>query len=364
MEWKVFSSQVKQIEGRVVTGIASVFGVVDDGGDRLHRGAFTKTLQERGPRIRFLWGHDASKPPTAVIREIREVGPEELPSDLQAQGATGGLLVVREYLPTSRGEEVLTALKAGAITEMSFGFDPIKVSYSTQGDRTIREVHEVRLWEVSDVLWGMNSYTLAVKMVIPYKNEGQAPEDEPWERPRLSDFTDDEMFENLSLGEKRRIAAHFAWSANNPPETFGDLKLPHHRPSKTGIGPAVWSGVRAAMAALMGAHGGVDIPEGDRRLVYEHLARHYREFDREPPEFHAVECAVHVAQLTHYAQQLKEGRVLSKANLERIRAAVQVLQELLALAEPPENEEAQALTKRVDLSLQVKLRELESYLWR
>lgn len=363
MELKAFSSYVKAIDGRTVTGIASVFGVVDDGGDRLHRGAFTKTLQERGPRIRFLWGHDASKPPTAVIREIREVGPEDLPLDLQAQGATGGLLVTREYLPTSRGDEVLTALHAGAITEMSFGFDPIKVSYTSQGDQMVREIHEVRLWEVSDVLWGMNPYTVAVKMVIPYKNEGQAPESEPWERPNLQDFTN-ETFDSLPLSEKRRIAAHFAWSANNPPETFGDLKLPHHRPSKTGVGPAVWAGVRAAMAALMGARGGADIPENDRRPVYDHLARHYREFDKEPPEFHAVECAHYAVKLGQLAPELKVGRVLSKANIEKIRTAIQVLQDLLALAEPPDEDEEQALTKRVDLALQLKLRELESYLWR
>ena len=39
------------------------------------------------------------------------------------------------------------------------------------------------------------------------------------------------------------------------------------------------------MAALMGARGGVDIPTQDRRAVYNHLARHYRQFKREPPEF-------------------------------------------------------------------------------
>jgi glutamine synthetase type III len=41
------------------------------------------------------------------------------------------------------------------------------------------------------------------------------------------------------------------------------------------------------MATLLGARGGVDIPAEDRRNVYEHLARHYREFDEEPPEYHA-----------------------------------------------------------------------------
>jgi len=39
------------------------------------------------------------------------------------------------------------------------------------------------------------------------------------------------------------------------------------------------------MGALMGARGGVDIPDGDRRGVYSHLAKHYRDdFDEEPPD--------------------------------------------------------------------------------
>lgn len=60
-------------------------------------------------------------------------------------------------------------------------------------------------------------------------------------------------------------------------------KLPHHLPD----GTLVWKGVAAAMAALMGGRGGVDIPESDRREVFAHLSRHYREFGKEPPEYHA-----------------------------------------------------------------------------
>lgn len=40
------------------------------------------------------------------------------------------------------------------------------------------------------------------------------------------------------------------------------------------------------MQVLLGARGGVDIPEGDRKDVYLHLARHYEEFEKESPAFH------------------------------------------------------------------------------
>lgn len=67
----------------------------------------------------------------------------------------------------------------------------------------------------------------------------------------------------------------------------GDFKLPHHVAESKH--PVVWRGVVAAMASLMGARGGVDVPEADRRGIYDHLAKHYQEFDEEPPSFEAAE---------------------------------------------------------------------------
>ncbi|MBO8180269.1 MAG: TMF family protein [Archaeoglobus sp.] len=101
-----------------------------------------------------------------------------------------------------------------------------------------------------------------------------------WSKPSLGDFTDKSWGE-LGDEEKRSIAGHYAWAPENPPERFTDLKLPHHRPGDHAV---VWNGVRAAMAALLGARGGVDIPAGDKRAVYNHLAAHYKEFDKVPPQ--------------------------------------------------------------------------------
>jgi predicted nuclease with TOPRIM domain len=41
------------------------------------------------------------------------------------------------------------------------------------------------------------------------------------------------------------------------------------------------------MQALLGARGGVDIPEADREAVYKHLANHYKQFEEEPPALHS-----------------------------------------------------------------------------
>ncbi len=101
-----------------------------------------------------------------------------------------------------------------------------------------------------------------------------------WEKPALADFTET-PWADLPPKEQKSIAGHFAWAPTNPPERYTDLKLPHHRPNTHEV---VWNGVRAAMAALLGARGGVGIPAADKPKVYKHLAEHYQEFEKTPPE--------------------------------------------------------------------------------
>lgn len=341
-EYKSYQSKVEDVDGRIVTGISAVMGIEDSGGDVIELGAFKKTIKEGLPRIRHLWQHDFSQPPIAVILDIQEVPASKLPDSLQEMypDATGGLLVKRRYLDTPRADEVLQGILAGAITEMSFGYDVVRHHMDKRNGRVVRTLKELRLWDTSDVNWGMNPATVAlVKMAVPFEDYGIASEDNDWSAPTLSDFTDETDFSSLSALEKKRIREHFAWSASATPDSFGDLKLPHHEPSKTGVGPANWRGVAAAMAALNGARGGVDIPEDDREAVYRHLARHYEQFGKTPPE-------LKVARLIWQLQDFQgEGVIYKKA------------QELLELlrAEPRD-----ALTRDEDLRLRLAIARLRS----
>ena len=170
MERKAGETFTSDVEGRTVSGFASVFGVIDSYADIVQPGAFAKTLQEGRSRFRHLWQHDSFAPPIATIKDIREVGREELPTKVTEKypEATGGLLVVREYLSTPRADEVLAGLKADppAITELSFGFDAVKFDYTADAQlprESIRNLREVRLFDTSDVNWGVNSATANIK---------------------------------------------------------------------------------------------------------------------------------------------------------------------------------------------------------
>lgn len=164
MEFKTVS-EFKVVEDRVVTGYPSVFGNVDDGGDVIKLGAYRKTIGERSARFKWLWQHDYSQPPTAKILDVREVGREDLPTALLERypESEGALRVTREYLDTPRGNEILTGIKEGAISEMSIGYDSIQIEYPEDmfvaGREVWRILKEIRLWEGSDVNWGMNAAT-------------------------------------------------------------------------------------------------------------------------------------------------------------------------------------------------------------
>jgi len=106
--------------------------------------------------------------------------------------------------------------------------------------------------------------------VIPFREAPKAPEDMSWDF-NAADYTVDQL---------RRACA---WYDSGNPDVKGSYKLPHHLPD----GRVVWRGVVAAMQVLLGARGGVNIPDSDRKEVYAHLVKHYRQFGKEPPEFHA-----------------------------------------------------------------------------
>lgn len=362
MEYKAIAVAQKAEDDRTVAGFAAITGNVDSGGDIIHSGAFAKTLQEGTGRVKHLWMHDPFKPPVAKIVDLAEVGKSDLPDEVLEQfpTASGGLRVVRRYLETPRGEEILQGVKTGAISEMSIGYDAIKFDFENVGQdatrMTVRNLREVRLWDTSDVTWGMNAATVASAKTatVPYKDYGKADLAQEWTDPTVDEFSDAidaDGFGKLAINEKQRILAHFAWTSNASLESFADMQMPHHAPSKTGVGPVVLDGVKKAMNTLMSPEGS-NIPEVVRKAAYDHLAAHYNEFGETAPEYKIVQLvfAANAVQL----HGKKAGRVLSASNLDRLKEALAVLQDILQAAEPPEDPaKTAALTEQVLLRLAI-----------
>ncbi|MCK4575761.1 hypothetical protein KAU34_05100, partial [candidate division WOR-3 bacterium] len=94
-------------------------------------------------------------------------------------------------------------------------------------------------------------------------------------------------------------------------------KLPHHKASGYST---VWRGVAAAMGALLGARGGVQIPANDKKGVYNHLKKHYAEFDKEAPEFREYS-------IYELYQLFEEGKIYLSFTSEEISEIVNAVKQ-------------------------------------
>lgn len=132
----------------IVKGYGSVFGNIDSDGDMIMMGAYKKTIQENGERVKYLYQHDIEKP----IGKMRELYEDST-----------GLAFVAEVPKTRLGMDVIELIKSGVITENSVGIMPIQKRMVDD----YREIAEVKLYEISAVTLAANDQA----KIMDVKNE-------------------------------------------------------------------------------------------------------------------------------------------------------------------------------------------------
>lgn len=262
--------------------------VLDRDGEIIANDAWDIENFEKNPVI--LFAHDYSKLPVGKAMWLRK----------QRQG----LKFKPKFAPTQDGRDLYLMYKEGFMNSFSVGFIPR--DFEEDEDQMIEYVGwfggkyekpllthtDVELLEIScvpvpscpDALVErmMNGEIKAKglqqairdtmsKTVIPFKHYALDPEDASWDGPEERKEADVDDLKLMST-----------WFDSEDPDVKSSYKLPHHRAEGHNT---VWRGTAAAMVALLGGRGGVDIPDGDRRGVYGHLKKHYDEFDKPVPEF-------------------------------------------------------------------------------
>ena len=130
----------------------SNFDNVDSDGDVIRRGAFSKSILERGPestsnrKIQFLRHHDWEHQIGKFI-SLEETG--------------DGLKAIGELSESTQGTDALKDYQGGIIREHSIGFNYVqdKMELVERGDEFFWEIKEVVLWEGSAVTFGSNEMT-------------------------------------------------------------------------------------------------------------------------------------------------------------------------------------------------------------
>lgn len=330
MEHKTVSAFLKAVDEDqgIVECIFAIFGNVDEGKDIVHPGSFKKTISERGPKVRVLDQHNTDSITRSLGKplQIQEIGEKALPMELKAAypEANGGVWAqIQFFINTPEGQGAFIRLKEGGIDEWSFGYDAVDVDFSNhetaEGKKVrVRNIRQLKLYEISPVLWGMNPATATVgaKDQLARRNDQLAMEEATSTSSAAGDSGETGVedkavtsFQDLDLASRERAwdgdAAEgrvrawaggeddmdwakyrtaFLWYDSDDPEMFGSYKL-GYADVIDGELTAVPRGIFAAAGALQGSRGGVDIPEADAERAKRHLDRYYAkmrgEFDDE-----------------------------------------------------------------------------------
>ncbi len=108
------------------------------------------------------------------------------------------------------------------------------------------------------------------KGVIPYRKTPLAPEDTPWDGNA-----------EVRKAEVKDLKIMCVWYDSENPDIKSSYKGPHHKAE--GEHACVWNGVRALSAVIMGARGGMKVPEEDMRGIKRHVEKHYEDFEKGDP---------------------------------------------------------------------------------
>jgi hypothetical protein len=287
-------------EGRRVCGIAAPFNKRFDTGDYVEefaRGAFAKSIADRGDKIPLLEGHRQDAMPLGRAIHLEE----------RTDGLYAEFLISR----TGRGEEALQLARDSVMHSFSVGFVPVRdTRHKTADGRPLVIRDEVKLHHVgliSEVPAYDDARVLAVRQEYDPDDAQIAPRLSVW-RGRLYGLDggvltrgalrahDTEVRRGTwdgganvrradSPSDEAYYSRIFAWlDPDADPTVKSSYGFPHHEVSGDGTpGAAILDALAAGVAALNGARGGTDIDDAGRRGIWRHLAHHYAELDMEAP---------------------------------------------------------------------------------
>lgn len=295
-----------------VEAVFATFNVRDHDGDVTVPGAF----QDGAPVRISAYNHGSSLGPSLPV------GKGSIRVTDEAAVMSG-----KFFLDTTQGRDTFTVVKEmGDLQEWSYAYDILDAEMGTHEGQPAQFLRQLVVNEVSPVLLGagIGTRTLSTKSAIPFRGSGTV--DESW-----SGSTNERHLSNdAGASTYRRM---YAWvDPDGDPDAKSSYKFPHHMVSTEGsVGAANVRACIAGIAVLNGGRGGTTIPSADRRGVYNHLARHLRDADRDPPPLrdsssrplagHAVEVLSDVLVLTERLEEIKsmrteKGKDLGKAGQE------------------------------------------------
>lgn len=306
---EVTKSSGENEEDGVVEAVVASSSVLDRQGDIIEQDGWELKNFKKNPVI--LWGHNVreERPPIGKAEKVW----------IEGAGKAAKLMFKAKFdMADAFAADIYRKVKEGFLSMVSVGFLPMDWEQMKGGGDdpfggnrfTKQELLEISFVPVpanpqaavqirsmgaepieEDKLFEQNNEELKkteeesedketkdMKGVIPFKATEALPDSADWDGPG-----------EVAKAEVEDLKVICAWFDADNPDLKSSYKLPHHRAEGHQV---VWRGVAAGMAALLGAQGGVKIPDEDRQGVYDHLAKHYKQFDKEAPDFRYIQDQV------------------------------------------------------------------------
>lgn len=170
----------------IFEGYASVFGNVDSYGDKVLKGAFSKSLAKSFPNdgagIPCYWSHRMDDPEFILGKTISAVEDEH------------GLKVrVSLDLDNPKAAAAYRALKAGAVNQMSFAYEVVDSHFVPEKGAKyggVNELRELNIFEVSVVQIGANTATSIDMVKSAMKNDDSISISTPGAIEQLEEVVD------------------------------------------------------------------------------------------------------------------------------------------------------------------------------
>jgi len=199
---------------------------------------------------------DVNEPNIITKAELLEVSAVPVPSNSEAMA-------------------LLSAKDFGGKKDI-FTFDPKEMKEFVNDNK----YNPTQLADFINEKWGI------FKTVVPFKSYKLLDKGANWNSKDVNAnlkawATGDE--DKINFGDYRKA---FAWFNENKAESIASYKFAHHDYQNEVV--TNFRGVTLAMSNLLGEDG-IDIPENERKRVYNHLKKHYLEYNETPPKFKEVE---------------------------------------------------------------------------
>lgn len=144
----------------MVVAWASVFNNVDLDGDKIMKGAYKRTIKERGPQgsndILHLMYHDTNQ----ILGKPSELKEEDF-----------GLRTITPIPATTLGKDTYILYKTKVYDQHSIGYKVIDSEQEVTKGVTVNILKELKLWEFSTVPWGANPMARTAEVKSETKSE-------------------------------------------------------------------------------------------------------------------------------------------------------------------------------------------------